>query len=216
MSEQTNNLVQLFSKFLRNPKVLAALRNELVSARLQQRQGRNGAQGLLVQLWKQDGLTNTEISELLDIKPSSVTNQVKNLESRGLVERKTDEADKRVSRVFLTEAGKELKSQRSEQHDEKSEELFAALDQAEQAELLVLMQKLVANSDDEDVFNMFDGDLDGMWKFNPQKHHEHQIMRHEMQEMGREMRREAWQNRKDFGWGFGKRSGKRDDTKKED
>ncbi len=208
MSEQTNSLVQLFSKFLRNPKVLMALHSEMRNERLRSRQGRNGAQGLLVQLWKNDGLTNTEISELLDIKPSSVTNQVKNLEARDLVKRVADENDKRVSRVFLTDAGRALEDARTEEHDEASEQIFGALDEEERAALAEIMQKLIAENQGDDDFDFFDEE--NIRKFGPMgsEHHrfgnKHQMdhdMRREMQRMGNEMRREMWRNN---GWDFGK------------
>ena len=71
MSEQTNNLLNLFSKLLHNPNILFALRADGISKQMKNRGNRNGAQGLLVELWNKDGLTNAEIAELLDIKPSS-------------------------------------------------------------------------------------------------------------------------------------------------
>ena len=88
MSEQTNNLLNLFSKLLHNPNILFALRADGISKQMKNRGNRNGAQGLLVELWNKDGLTNAEIAELLDIKPSSVTAQVKQLEEAEMVIRK--------------------------------------------------------------------------------------------------------------------------------
>ena len=54
-----------------------------------------------------DGLSSRDLGEALDIRPSSVTELVNRLQEAGLVTRKEDEADKRVSRISLTEKGKE-------------------------------------------------------------------------------------------------------------
>ncbi|GAB2028221.1 MarR family winged helix-turn-helix transcriptional regulator [Lactovum odontotermitis] len=143
MSEQTNDLLNLFSKLLRNPKFMMAMHVELMRSKLRNPGNRKGAQGLLIELWKQDGLTNAEIAELLDIKPSSVTAQVNQLSEAGLVERRTDEKDGRVSRVFLTESGKSAQKEHREHYDEISEDIFAGLTDEEQQQLKVLIQKLI-------------------------------------------------------------------------
>lgn len=148
MSEKTNNLLHLFSKILRNPKFMMAIRMDMMSEKLRSRKNRNGAQGLLMELWKKDGLTNAEIAEILDIKPSSVTAQVKNLESQGLVERRQDENDKRVSRVFLTENGQAAQEKREDLHDNITTDLFDELTEEEQETLADLLQKLLDSNTD--------------------------------------------------------------------
>ncbi|MDR0199214.1 MAG: MarR family transcriptional regulator [Streptococcaceae bacterium] len=145
MSEQTNSLLHLFGKILRDPQFMMALRMEQASAKLRGNGERMGARGLLVKLWEKDGLTNSEISELLDIKPSSVTAQVKELESQGLVERKQDENDGRVSRVFLTEKGREAQNKGRETRNGMSEKIFESLTADEQVQLRDLLQKLADN-----------------------------------------------------------------------
>lgn len=100
-------LIESIFKTIAQSKHLFALRADGISKQMKNRGNRNGAQGLLVELWNKDGLTNAEIAELLDIKPSSVTAQVKQLEEAEMVIRKQDENDKRVSRIFLTDKGRE-------------------------------------------------------------------------------------------------------------
>ncbi|MFC4651496.1 MarR family winged helix-turn-helix transcriptional regulator [Lactococcus nasutitermitis] len=202
MSEQTNNLLHLFSKLLRNPNVMLAMRADAINQQMRNRNARNGAQGLLVELWEKDGLTNAEIAELLDIKPSSVTAQVKNLEESGLVERIADENDKRVNRVFLTEKGREAQKTRSQLHDDMSETIFDSLTEEEQkqlAELLTKLSKANEVSNNEDLLKKFFGD-DNIWKlmnahdqhiFGNQFRREMQDYRREMNRMGQQMKRGA-------------------------
>jgi DNA-binding MarR family transcriptional regulator len=53
----------------------------------------------------ESGLKISEISHLLRVRAPTVTQQVSGMEAQGLVERRTDENDKRVIRVRLTNAG---------------------------------------------------------------------------------------------------------------
>lgn len=158
MSDQTNHLLNLFLKLMRSHRFIKAMHVEIFRNKMHRQGSRTGAQGLLIKLWENDGLTNAEIAELLDIKPSSVTAQVKQLEVHGLVERRADEKDGRVSRVFLTEKGKKAQVDRLRQYDAFSEDLFDALTEEEQLELKKLIQKLVdAHREEEWNWDEFAG-----------------------------------------------------------
>jgi len=67
-----------------------------------------GQDQLLSYLWRKDGSTQTELCELMGCEPPTLTNMVKKLEGYGLVTRKKDLQDARVSRVFLTDEGRGL------------------------------------------------------------------------------------------------------------
>ena len=190
MSEQTNNLLNLFSKLLHNPSVLFALRADEISKQMKNRGNRNGAQGLLVELWNKDGLTNAEIAELLDIKPSSVTAQVKQLEEAEMVIRKQDENDKRVNRIFLTEKGREAQETRDTMHNDISETIFGNLTDEEQEQLANLMEKLVETNDAHE-----DRDFQKMTQFFGNPFMENMMNAHDRHAFGNHMRREMqnWQ-----------------------
>ena len=190
MSEQTNNLLNLFSKLLHNPNILFALRSDGISKQMKNRGNRNGAQGLLVELWNKDGLTNAEIAELLDIKPSSVTAQVKQLEEAEMVIRKQDENDKRVSRIFLTDKGREAQETRDTMHNDISETIFGNLTDEEQEQLAFLMEKLVENNDARN-----DQDFQRMAQFFGNPFMENMMNAHDRHAFGNHMRREMqnWQ-----------------------
>jgi len=63
---------------------------------------------LLSELYKQDGLTQRELSEVLDIRPSSVGELIRKLEIKNWVMRKNNEQDRRVMNVFLTAQGRKV------------------------------------------------------------------------------------------------------------
>jgi DNA-binding MarR family transcriptional regulator len=67
-----------------------------------------GQAPILVLLWKKEGRTQSEISEILHIKPATVSDCLNRLEKAELVVRKQDSKDLRISRVFLTQRGKEI------------------------------------------------------------------------------------------------------------
>lgn len=67
-----------------------------------------GQQFVLCVLWKEEGITHSELAERLHVHPTTVTNAIKRMERAGFVERRADPEDKRVSRVYLTEAGREI------------------------------------------------------------------------------------------------------------
>jgi MarR family transcriptional regulator, organic hydroperoxide resistance regulator len=67
-----------------------------------------GQEQLLCRLWRSDGMTQIQLSESLNCEPPTITNMVKSLENHGFVVRKRDPEDGRVSRVYLTPAGRNL------------------------------------------------------------------------------------------------------------
>lgn len=70
----------------------------------------NGAQGrILYVLWQEDGVPIKIISEKSGLAITSLTTMLERMEKNGLISRKTDEADKRKTLLFLTYKAKELK-----------------------------------------------------------------------------------------------------------
>lgn len=65
---------------------------------------------VLYALWDQDGQTQSELTERLSRSPSTITKTVQRMEKAGLVARRSDESDERISRVCLTDAGRDIRS----------------------------------------------------------------------------------------------------------
>ena len=61
-------------------------------------------------LHEQDGLTHRELAEQLEVTPATVTKMIQRMEKAGFLQRKPDADDQRVSRVYLTKAGRDLHS----------------------------------------------------------------------------------------------------------
>nr|WP_283243662.1 MarR family transcriptional regulator [Feifania hominis] len=58
-----------------------------------------------------DGQSQRELADSLCIKQSTMTVMIQRLERSGFVERRADEHDQRVSRVYLTDAGRDIAAQ---------------------------------------------------------------------------------------------------------
>ncbi len=65
-----------------------------------------GQTPLIFALSQEDGRSNSELADLMEVTPATITNMVKRMEKAGFVQRKRDPADERVKRVWLTSQGK--------------------------------------------------------------------------------------------------------------
>ncbi|HEY9853152.1 MAG TPA: MarR family transcriptional regulator [Leptolyngbyaceae cyanobacterium] len=61
-------------------------------------------------LWQEDGLATSSIGDQLQQVGGTLTGVLDRMEQRGLVRRERDTRDRRIWRIWLTEAGKELKN----------------------------------------------------------------------------------------------------------
>jgi len=61
---------------------------------------------ILEQLASRDGLSQRELAEAVHIEAPTLTRHLDRLDAEGLVRRRPDRADRRVTRVELTEAGR--------------------------------------------------------------------------------------------------------------
>ncbi|WP_434509576.1 MarR family winged helix-turn-helix transcriptional regulator [Desulfitobacterium sp. AusDCA] len=59
-------------------------------------------------LFEYPGLNQREIAEKLNIKPPTVAVSIKRMEKAGLVERKQDQNNQRISRIYITDAGTQV------------------------------------------------------------------------------------------------------------
>jgi DNA-binding MarR family transcriptional regulator len=70
-----------------------------------------GQPPVLSALWEQEGLTQKELAEKLQNTPATITRMLQRMEKSGFIQRKPDETDQRVTRVYLTQAGRAIKDQ---------------------------------------------------------------------------------------------------------
>ncbi|MBE6753185.1 MAG: MarR family transcriptional regulator [Ruminococcaceae bacterium] len=89
-----------------------------------------------------DGVTSRELAELLDIRPSSLTELLGRLEGKGLVSRTPDENDRRVVRVSLTEEGRKLSEEHTARHNERVARASACFSEEEAVQFCEMCERL--------------------------------------------------------------------------
>lgn len=104
-----------------------------------------GQEQLLCRLWREDGITQIQLSERLNCEPPTITNMVKSLENHEFVVRKKDPEDGRVSRVYLTQAGRDLKEPVEQIWKKQQLKLLAGILPEERLLLRRLMKQMAEN-----------------------------------------------------------------------
>ncbi|MBN1247817.1 MAG: MarR family transcriptional regulator, partial [Anaerolineae bacterium] len=101
-----------------------------------------GQPPVLELLWKKEGRTHSDLAAALQVAPATITKMVQRLEKSGWVERRPDPEDQRVSRVYLTPAGRDIHGELSALLDQFDTEIRANLTEEEQATLFGLLMKV--------------------------------------------------------------------------
>jgi DNA-binding MarR family transcriptional regulator len=94
-----------------------------------------GQPPVLFALWEQEGATHGELAARLHVKPATITKMIKRMEKAGFVERRSDPQDQRVSRVYLTDAGRSIRERVEQVWRTLDEETFEGFS-AEERDLL--------------------------------------------------------------------------------
>ena len=104
--------------------------------------GRHGQNRILAVLMLADGTSQKDLAYLLGIRPQSLTQALEALEEGGLIERRTDEADKRLRQVFLTDAGRQRATKVAEDRKNYADEALSVLTEEEREQLGNILAKL--------------------------------------------------------------------------
>lgn len=100
---------------------------------------------ILALLALKDGIVSRQISQILDIRPSSLNESLGRLEARGLIERRKSESDGRRVEVYLTEAGRDA-AKALEARDPSA--MFDCLTDEEREQLGMLLDKVIQSARD--------------------------------------------------------------------
>ena len=90
-----------------------------------------GQPRMLRLLWHQQGMTHTQIARELQVQPATITKMIQRMEKAGFVVRRHDPDDQRVSRVYLTPAGKAIQDDVQQVWRQLEEEAFAGFTEEE-------------------------------------------------------------------------------------
>lgn len=100
---------------------------------------------VLAYLSRQDGMIQSDLANVLDLGKAALGGLIDRLESSSFVERRADEADRRVKRVYLSSKGAQIvKEMRIKSHD-MSERILAGLDHDNRHLLANMLQMVKKN-----------------------------------------------------------------------
>ena len=94
---------------------------------------------VVVYLHRQDGLSQSELAELLGVGKVTIGGLVDRLEHAGWVNRRDDEKDKRTKRVYLTDKGRAIEKDMVLKGGELSRRILRTLSQDEQTALIAML-----------------------------------------------------------------------------
>lgn len=77
---------------------------------------------ILIELWEEEGLTQRQLLDRVDVEQATIANTLSRMERDGLIERRVHPTDKRAQQIFLTAKARDMR-----------EDALAAADEAEQA-----------------------------------------------------------------------------------
>lgn len=95
--------------------------------------------GCLMTIAKHEDTTQRELAEQLQIAPATLTTMLQRMEKAGIIERYADAADQRISRVRLTELGREKAHEHARIHAEYIHAGVGTLSQTDRKELVRLL-----------------------------------------------------------------------------
>jgi MarR family transcriptional regulator, organic hydroperoxide resistance regulator len=97
---------------------------------------------VLMTLWHSDGITQQELAEWLLVTKANVVGLIDRVSAAGWVERRQDPEDRRVNRLYLTDAGRKLAKQAQPGQQALVKEIFGRLTEAELRQMHALLGRL--------------------------------------------------------------------------
>ena len=88
------------------------------------------------------GVSSRELCELLDVRPSSLSEMLSRAEADGLLTRSTDENDRRIQRITLSEKGSRIIREMEAAADRDAQKKTACLTEEEKKQFCELCDKL--------------------------------------------------------------------------
>ncbi|AMG72818.1 MarR family winged helix-turn-helix transcriptional regulator [Sphingopyxis granuli] len=109
----------------------------------------SGQWRFLRQLWREDGITQRELSERVGMREPTTVVALKGLEKAGFITRRKTDADRRKTFIYLTPHAKKLEILLAPINAEVHQIATRGMSDEEVAQLQALMRRVIANLADE-------------------------------------------------------------------
>ena len=138
----TNNSCQSVGKYI---SIIHRTGSSFLSKEFSKFNIGSGQYMYLIHLYKNDGLSQEELTEILNIDKGTTAKSIKKLETEGFVMRVKDKNDKRINRVYLTPKALEIKDEFLSSINAWENTLTLNLSYAEKEQALTLLIKITYN-----------------------------------------------------------------------
>lgn len=101
---------------------------------------------ILVELWSEDGLTQKQLLERVDIEQATMANTLARMERDGLIERRPHPHDKRAQLIFLTPKATAMQADAVKAAVAADQELFKGFRTFERELLLEYIRRILENA----------------------------------------------------------------------
>lgn len=101
---------------------------------------------VLLELWNEDGLTQRELLDRLEVEQATLANTLGRMERDGLIERRQHPKDRRATCNFLTAKGKSIEGPAMEAAREADQDLFKGFRRFEKELMLEYIRWAIANA----------------------------------------------------------------------
>ncbi len=128
------------------------LHRALMRHRMEELGLHRGQPPVMFALQEQNGIPNSELAEFLEITPATLTNKVKRMEKCGLVIRRRDPEDERVSRIYMTDKGRGIMDELHQSVMDMEDVLLAGFSEAETVELKSQLLRVAKNIEAGDSY----------------------------------------------------------------
>lgn len=104
-----------------------------------------GQPRFLFSLLEKEGLSQKDMAKKLEVQPATVNVTLKRLEKAGFVEKRFDDTNKRASKIYLTDKGRETCLSVRGIITELNNDIFSVLDEDEKSSLQAIIKKISSN-----------------------------------------------------------------------
>ncbi len=101
---------------------------------------------ILLELWSEDGLTQKQLLERVDVEQATMANTLSRMERDGLVERRPHPSDKRAQLIFLTAKASDMRAEAIEAAMATDSELLRDFRNFERELLLEYIRRILDNA----------------------------------------------------------------------
>jgi DNA-binding MarR family transcriptional regulator len=138
-NERPESATQLATQFARS--VTRALQSRAV------RLGFSPGQfPVLLELWEEEGLTQRQLLDRVDVEQATMANTLARMERDGLIERRVHPRDKRAQQIFLTEKARAMREEALTLAREAEDAVFSGFRRFEKELLKEYIRWAIANA----------------------------------------------------------------------